>query len=89
MLWPDACHAKKIRNELQGTASETVLVALLAAQAKVMADRPASDRQRLVCYSSDQVRLPLLAVAMLTLLATKQMVSRLVTFHEAIAFPLD
>ena len=41
--------------ELQGTASETVLVALLAAQARVMAERPAEDRQRLVCYSSNQV----------------------------------
>ena len=36
-----------------------MLVALLAAQAKVMAERPAEDRQRLVCYSSDQVKLPL------------------------------
>ena len=40
---------------VQGTASETVLVALLAAQARAMASRPAEDRQRLVCYSSDQV----------------------------------
>ncbi|CAK0780080.1 hypothetical protein CVIRNUC_004931 [Coccomyxa viridis] len=39
---------------IQGTASETVLVALLAAQARVMAERPAEDRQRLVCYSSNQ-----------------------------------
>ena len=46
----------KILVELQGTASETVLVALLAAQARVMAERPAEDRQRLVCYSSNQVR---------------------------------
>ena len=41
---------------LQGTASETVLVALLAAQARAMASRPAEDRQYLVCYSSDRVR---------------------------------
>ena len=41
---------------LQGTASETVLIALLAAQAKAMAGRPAEQRERLVCYSSDQVK---------------------------------
>ena len=40
---------------LQGTASETVLIALLAAQAKAMTGRPAEQRERLVCYSSDQV----------------------------------
>lgn len=54
----------KILVELQGTASETVLVALLAAQARVMAERPAEDRQRLVCYSSNQVQSLLLLTAM-------------------------
>ena len=63
--------------ELQGTASETVLIALLAAQAKVMAERPAEDRHRLVCYSSDQVSIPSLLMPMLPWLATKQGVPRL------------
>lgn len=46
---------------VQGTASETVLVALLAAQARAMAGRTAEHRQRLVCYSSDQVCISSLA----------------------------
>ena len=41
-----------------------MLVALLAAQAKAMAERPAEGRQRLVCYSSNQVQSLLLLTAM-------------------------
>lgn len=41
---------------IQGTSSEAVLVALLAARAAAMKDRPVTDRLKLVAYSSDQVR---------------------------------
>lgn len=40
---------------IQGTSSEAVLVALLAARAAAMKDRPVTDRLKLVAYSSDQV----------------------------------
>ncbi len=56
-----SCKIAPLRKEcgvLQGTASEAVLVALLAAQAKAMAGRPEEHRERLVCYSSDQVERP-------------------------------
>ncbi|MEW5296779.1 MAG: hypothetical protein WDW38_007580 [Sanguina aurantia] len=39
---------------IQGTSSEAVLVALLAARAAAMKDRPVADRLKLVAYSSDQ-----------------------------------
>lgn len=41
---------------IQGTSSEAVLVALLAARAKSLRSRPAADKLKLVAYSSDQVR---------------------------------
>ncbi len=40
---------------IQGTSSEAVLVALLAAKARAMEGRPAEDATKLVAYSSDQV----------------------------------
>lgn len=40
---------------IQGTASESTLVCLLAARAKAMAGRPAEDAAKLVVYTSDQV----------------------------------
>ncbi len=40
----------------QGTSSEAVLVALLAARARSLRGRPPEDALRLVAYSSDQVR---------------------------------
>jgi hypothetical protein len=40
---------------IQGTSSEAVLVAALAARARVMKGRPAADALKLVAYGSDQV----------------------------------
>lgn len=40
---------------IQGTSSEAVLVALLAARAQVLRGRPAADKLKLVAYASDQV----------------------------------
>lgn len=40
---------------LQGTTSEAVVVALLAARARALRGRPPGDALRLVVYSSDQV----------------------------------
>jgi hypothetical protein len=40
---------------MQGTSSEAVLVAMLAARAKTLRNRPAEDTLKLVVYSSDQV----------------------------------
>ena len=40
---------------IQGTSSEAVAVALLAAQCRAMRGRPPRDRLKLVAYSSDQV----------------------------------
>lgn len=40
---------------IQGTSSEAVLVALLAARAQALRGRPAADKLRLVAYASDQV----------------------------------
>lgn len=40
---------------IQGTASEAALVCMLAARARAMEGRPASDMAKLVAYSSDQV----------------------------------
>ncbi|KAG2449038.1 hypothetical protein HYH02_005790 [Chlamydomonas schloesseri] len=39
---------------IQGTTSEAVVVALLAARARALAGRPVADRLKLVAYSSDQ-----------------------------------
>ncbi|KAG1660227.1 hypothetical protein FOA52_005097 [Chlamydomonas sp. UWO 241] len=39
---------------IQGTTSEAVVVALLAARARTMEGRPAADKLRLVAYGSDQ-----------------------------------
>jgi len=39
---------------IQGTTSEAVLVAMLAARARAMRGRPPEDALRLVCYGSDQ-----------------------------------
>ena len=39
---------------IQGTTSEAVLVAMLAAQSRAMEGRPPSDRLKLVAYASDQ-----------------------------------
>ena len=44
---------------IQGTASEATLVCMLAARARAMQGRPASDMGKLVAYTSDQV-MPLL-----------------------------
>ena len=44
---------------IQGTASESTLVCLLAAKAKAMAGRPAEDAAKLVVYTSDQVGMQL------------------------------
>lgn len=41
---------------VQGTASESALVALLAARARVLEGRSAKDNEKLVAYCSDQVR---------------------------------
>jgi aromatic-L-amino-acid decarboxylase len=41
---------------VQGSASESTLVALLAARARALAGRPMEDAGNLVAYSSDQVR---------------------------------
>jgi hypothetical protein len=41
---------------IQGTSSEGVLVAMLAARARAMRGRPPEDAVRLVAYGSDQVR---------------------------------
>jgi len=41
-------------NVVQGTSSEAVLVALLAARARTLRNRPKSDTLKLVAYSSDQ-----------------------------------
>ena len=40
---------------IQGTSSEAVAVALLAAQCRAMRGRPPGDKLKLVAYSSDQV----------------------------------
>lgn len=40
---------------LQGSGSEAVLVALLAAKARALRGRPAEDVVKLVCYGTDQV----------------------------------
>ena len=40
---------------IQGTASEAALVCMLAARARAMQDRPATDMTKLVAYTSDQV----------------------------------
>ena len=40
---------------IQGTASEAVLVCMLAARARAMEGRPTSDMAKLVAYTSDQV----------------------------------
>lgn len=40
---------------IQGTASEATLVCMLAARARIMQGRPASDMGKLVAYTSDQV----------------------------------
>ena len=41
---------------IQGTTSEAVLVAMLAARAKAMRGRPAEDAVKLTTYMSDQVK---------------------------------
>lgn len=43
---------------IQGTSSEAVLVALLAARARALKGRPPADALRLVAYASDQVNRP-------------------------------
>lgn len=40
---------------IQGTSSEAVLVAMLAARARAMAGRPAEDALKLVAYGTNQV----------------------------------
>jgi hypothetical protein len=40
---------------IQGTSSEAVLVAMLAARARVLEGRPHEDTLKLVAYGSDQV----------------------------------
>lgn len=40
---------------IQGTASEAVLVCMLAARARTMQGRPTEDMAKLVAYTSDQV----------------------------------
>lgn len=40
---------------IQGTASEAVLVCMLAARARTMEGQPTEDRAKLVAYTSDQV----------------------------------
>ena len=49
---------------IQGTASEAVVVALLAARARALGrpERSAADLPRLVAYTSDQARPPLIWV---------------------------
>ncbi len=47
--------SEKGRGSLQGSGSESVLVALLAAKARALHGRPAEDAVRLVAYATDQV----------------------------------
>lgn len=48
---------------IQGTSSEAVLVAMLAARARAMAGRPAEEALKLVAYGTNQVRRRLLQMA--------------------------
>ena len=59
MCEPDAYvadrHDMKTTNYPSGTASEAVVVALLAARSRSLEGRPPADMAKLVVYTSDQV----------------------------------
>jgi glutamate/tyrosine decarboxylase-like PLP-dependent enzyme len=71
---------------IQGTTSEAVLVAVLAARARVMRDRPPEDALRLVAYGTDQAHS---CFAKAARIAIPEGHARVLTCRKKDAFALD